>query len=305
MWVHADFTSQGFTLPPMVPGTGPFGRRDFLEVWWRHRAGAEDEPWLVESGDALLPLWSSPPGVRFLGEEHLIDYHVPLGRGVESLMASFAAEHLAERGFRFDSLPLEAAEALAKGLAAAGVAAEPRQHEVTAVLDLPADYEDYLLTLSKKERHEVRRKRRRFETMLGPPRLLTDEGPTGLATFVAMHRQAAGEKGTFMSAAMEAYFRDLLAIPGAVIHLLAGDAGPVAAVFGFSDADGYFLYNSSYDPAAGAASPGVVLVAMLIERAIMQGVTRFDFLKGDEAYKFRLGARPRPLYVLERSGAGS
>jgi len=42
-----------------------------------------------------------------------------------------------------------------------------------------------------------------------------------------------------------------------------------------------------------------VLLALLIEDAIMQGMAVFDFLKGDEVYKFRLGARRRPLYVIE------
>ena len=46
------------------------------------------------------------------------------------------------------------------------------------------------------------------------------------------------------------------------------------------------------------ASPGVVLVSMLIERAIEAEKRVFDFLKGDETYKFRLGAAPRPLYEV-------
>ena len=43
----------------------------------------------------------------------------------------------------------------------------------------------------------------------------------------------------------------------------------------------------------------MVLLWMLFERAISTGIPRFDFLKGDEDYKLRLGAEPRPLYVLE------
>jgi CelD/BcsL family acetyltransferase involved in cellulose biosynthesis len=34
----------------------------------------------------------------------------------------------------------------------------------------------------------------------------------------------------------------------------------------------------------------------MIEQAIGEGIGRFDFLKGDEVYKFRLGAEERPLY---------
>jgi CelD/BcsL family acetyltransferase involved in cellulose biosynthesis len=41
-----------------------------------------------------------------------------------------------------------------------------------------------------------------------------------------------------------------------------------------------------------------VLLGLLIDRSIRSGLEVFDFLKGDEAYKFRLGAEPRPLYSL-------
>ena len=47
------------------------------------------------------------------------------------------------------------------------------------------------------------------------------------------------------------------------------------------------------------ASPGVVLFSSMIERQIERGVPVFDFLKGDEAYKYRHGAAPRPLFAIE------
>ncbi len=119
-----------------------------------------------------------------------------------------------------------------------------------------------------------------------------------------MHRLAGGSKGHFMTAGMEAFFGGLHERAGAVIDMLGGDDGvPVAAAFGFEDEDGYYLYNSAYDPETSHASPGVVLVGMLIERAIEAEKRVFDFLKGDEAYKFRLGAAPRPLFEVTGSFA--
>ena len=44
---------------------------------------------------------------------------------------------------------------------------------------------------------------------------------------------------------------------------------------------------------------GIVLIAAMIERSIADGLVRFDFLKGDERYKYHLGAVERPLSVLE------
>ena len=62
--------------------------------------------------------------------------------------------------------------------------------------------------------------------------------------------------------------------------------------------------SSGLDPAAFAAlSPGVVLTAAAIERAIDLGRAEFDFLRGDEEYKYRFGAIDHSIYrlTLQRS----
>ena len=47
------------------------------------------------------------------------------------------------------------------------------------------------------------------------------------------------------------------------------------------------------------ASPGIVLFSAMIENEIERGAEIFDFLKGDEQYKFKHGAEPRQLYAIE------
>jgi CelD/BcsL family acetyltransferase involved in cellulose biosynthesis len=42
----------------------------------------------------------------------------------------------------------------------------------------------------------------------------------------------------------------------------------------------------------------MVLVAEDIRQAIEEGCRRFDLLKGDYAYKYRFGARPRAIRRL-------
>ncbi len=300
MRVHDDWATPAFDLRPVAVATGPFTGRELLRRWWEHRRPPGAELALVEGEGGLLPLHVADRVAAFLGEEDLFDYHSPLGEGVPELVASFADSQPAGTRLRFDSLPGDAADLVAKGLDHAGLAAEARQHEVSAVVALPGGFEDYLAGLDKKQRHEVRRKERRFERLLGSPRLVTDTSPAGLASFVALHRQSPGEKGEFMTPAMEAFFDSLLDVPGAKVDLLVPDSGPaVAAAVGFATEAGYFLYNSAYDPEHRDASPGVVLVSELIRRAVERGAARFDFLKGDEDYKFRLGAEARPLYLLE------
>jgi CelD/BcsL family acetyltransferase involved in cellulose biosynthesis len=294
-----------FDLPPTAPGTGPFTSREFLETWWRHRAEPGDELLLMASEQALLPLLRRGELVAFLGEQDLTDYHSPRGADLAEVVASLVG--VADPGWRFDlnSVPEPAATRLAESFESAGVAATVTRHQSAALVVLPGSHERYLEDLGKKQRHEVRRKRRRFADELGEPRLLRAVGDDAVAAFAAMHRLAAGDKGAFMTAGMEAFFVALHHEAGGVVDVLCGEDGvPVAAGFGFEDPDGYYLYNSAFDPAAGPASPGLVLVSLLLERAIADGKTVFDFLKGDEEYKFRLGATARPLFrVTGRFGA--
>lgn len=102
-----------------------------------------------------------------------------------------------------------------------------------------------------------------------------------------------------MTEAMERFFWTLITSAGAAIDLLTVAGSPVAAAFDFIDGDTLYLYNSAYAEDAADASPGIMLLALMIERSVDDGLHRFDFLKGDEQYKYRLGAVDRPLLVLE------
>lgn len=298
--VHEDWATPAFDFDAVAACTGPFVRRRVLAAWHRHR-GTSGKVLLVEGKDAFLPLYADGSTLGFLGEGDLTDYHTPLGTsdGVRELTAAFIGDVSPGTVIRFDSLPSEAADPLEAGLADAGIVTTRRQHEVAAVLTLPTSFDDWLAAIGKKERHEVRRKRRRFEDDHGSPHLTRMDGPDAVRLFVDMHRAAAGDKGTFMTPEVGDLFADLTQTAGALIDVLTThDGDPVAAAFGFEDDDGYYLYNSAYDPAARQSSPGIVMLASLIERAISAGKPVFDFLKGDEPYKFRHGAAPRPLFAL-------
>ena len=297
MRIHQDWSTPALDLEPVAAQTGPFPQRAFLETWWRHRS-ADADLMLVESPDGLLPLMSADEVIGFVGDGDVTDYHSPLGDA--AALPELVRQLPAGTMLVLNSLPTAAAEAVVAGLAAAGVNATPQQHEVAAVLTLPNTYDDWLMGLGKKTRHEVRRKGRRFETLLGPSRLERVDGPEAVAEFASMHRRAFGQKGGFMTPEMEAFFADLHAHAGAVIDVLYGTGPrPTAAAFGFEDDTTYYLYNSAYDPDIRDASPGIVLLSSLIFRAVAEHRTTVDFLKGDEPYKYQHGAHPRPLYAVE------
>lgn len=297
-----DWNHPGFDLPVLAEATGPFCRRPFLETVAEFDEG---ELLLAASDAALLPLRRIDDTIYFAGDPDYTDYHSPLGNGADALIADLASSGSARR-FVLDSLPEEAAKPLAAGLAEAGWSVEVDEHEVAAVLHLPESFDDYLTAIGKKERHEVRRKRRRFERLVGEVRHETYRGPGwAFDEFVRLHRLAPGDKGDFMTEERCRLFASLAELDGWRFDLLrTPDDTAAAIVFGYSNDVGYFLYNSAFDPALGDASPGVVLLGTMIEQAIEEDHPTFDFLKGDEHYKFRLGAQPRPLLrvIAERGG---
>ena len=297
---HADWSTRAFELRPVVPDTGPFPGRGFLEALWNHEPAGD--LCLAESGSALVPLVLDETGLRWVGHPDLADYRSPLGDGATDLIAELLMTDSTGVRFFFDSLPGEAADVVRRGLEKAGLNTQPEQHAVTARVQLPDSYGAYLEQIGKKERHEIRRKRRRFSEVHGHPALVTTRGAgEGFDRFVAMHRSSKGAKGSFMTSETEELFASLADQDGWRVDLLCGEDGEaVAAAFAWADADGFYLYNSAFERAS-EASPGIVLLSMLIERAIQANCHIFDFLKGEEPYKFRLGATKRPLFSFEGS----
>ena len=286
----------------MAPRTGPFPHREFLTAW-HEELGQEAQAWQASSDHGELLLMKLSDGtLELLGEGDLCDYHSPLG-DLDVADFEIVGEALSAQSHHlsFDSLPAEASEPMANGLAAAGFDPDVRQHQSALVLELPKTVDDFYANLGKKERHELRRKRRRYEESIGKVSLRTHEaGSTaGINEFVRLHRLSPGPKGQFMNGDRERFFRRLAAQPGWRTDLLETPAGASACLFGYSDASGYYLYNSGFDPALAHGSPGLVVLTAMIEHTIEQGLGVFDFLKGDEDYKVRLGASPRPLFVIE------
>lgn len=285
---------------PLAPDTGPFPHLSFLRAWYEE-LGRDYEPLTADGPEGTVTLMRAPDGViEFLGEPDLTDYHTPLG-DLKTEDFQRIASGLGREALRLDSLPSEAAEPLAAGLRATGRSVRQSIHEYALRLELPQDVDAFYAALTKRDRHELRRKRRRYEEAVGKVAHRTEIGAgQAFAEFVRLHRLAPGSKGEFMTGAREAFFRRLAAQDGWRVDFLETPTGKAAAcLFGFAEGKSYYLYNSSFDPGLAATSPGLVVLTEMIEHAISAGFQLFDFLKGDEDYKRRLGATPRPLHLIE------
>lgn len=78
-----------------------------------------------------------------------------------------------------------------------------------------------------------------------------------------------------------------------VLHL---DDRVAAVYYGFQDRRRASYYLGGFDPAFRQLSPGTLLVHHAVERAIADGATELDFLRGRESYKYLWGARDRPTW---------
>lgn len=300
----------------------PFATWQFQTAWFRafapgplHLLAAQDG---AGEWAGVLPLYETPtpdgPVLRLVGGTDIADYLdliAVAGREEEVWKAMLPAlAHLPWR--TVDLRPVPAASAtpglLASLAAASGLACRAEVEDRCPVVELPETWEGYLAGLSGKDRHELRRKLRRADA--GRPRVEVARTPPAMAAlmdgFVALHRQSKVGKSRFMDAPMEAFFRDLgraLSAAGlAALWMLWLEERPVAALFCLEQAGTVGLYNSGFDPDARAMSPGVVLIARTIEDAIRRGFRRYDFLRGEEPYKYGFGAVPTEVLrvTLER-----
>src|SRR5207342_3538219 len=134
------------------------------------------------------------------------------------------------------------------------------REDVCPVVSLPTGVgiEDFLSTLGKKERHEIRRKVRRAEA-LGPVRF--DDSPDPLAdleTFIELHQKKWGDRGLFPGtpggAQSRVLFRRLFELhgPDGPLHLaFLSVAGKRIAAGIYVECDGgYLYYNAGVDPAS-------------------------------------------------------
>jgi CelD/BcsL family acetyltransferase involved in cellulose biosynthesis len=189
--------------------------------------------------------------------------------------------------------------ALPELAAASGLRVEVVQEDTAPQFALPMRYELYLQEqVEKKQRHEIRRKQRRAEReatlgfyVVGAEHLLEAE----IDDFVVLQRASRVDKADFMTPRMRRFFlaiaRRMLAAGWLRLLFLTIDGDKAATLFAFEYDHRFWLYNSGYDPDVHAQlSPGWVLLSYAIQYAIASGCRVFDFMQGDEEYKYRFGA---------------
>ena len=185
------------------------------------------------------------------------------------------------------------------------------QQEVCPVIELPDNWGSYLSLLDKKQRHEVRRKMRRIQGseesidwyIVNGNHDLDDE----VTRFVQLMAASDPEKERFLQD--EGNLRFFHAIVPLLqergwlqLNFLTIGEERAAAYINFVYGNRVMVYNSGHAHKDYAdLSPGIVLLAYNIRHAIEQGFAYYDFLRGDEPYKYRMGGRDTAVMNIRAS----
>lgn len=287
------------------------------KTWWEHFGDTKSERILAVCSDEgaidlLAPLMQEGDVVSFLGGTDLVDYHdfVCLGDAPHSCIKAIMGELSADSGVNkllFESISdisqtLEKLPAITREF---GWNVEVEKEDVSPRLELSGDWEEYVSSLRKKDRHELRRKMRRLDAA-GEVRHIElsarEDVETALTDFFALHRLSTPEKNEFMTPEREQFFRDVsakLADSGVTrLSFLELDGKRVATSLSFVVGNVRYLYNSGYDPEYGRLAVGLLNHAFTIQKSIEQGHTVFDFMRGNESYKYHLGGVDREVFRI-------
>jgi CelD/BcsL family acetyltransferase involved in cellulose biosynthesis len=215
------------------------------------------------------------------------------------------------RRFRDDDPALTALERAFTSRAAGGCWSVTREQEdVCPVTVFPdGDWEAFLGSLGKKDRHEIRRKIRRAEAAGEIRFSLAALDAASADLFIDLHQARWGEQGLFpateggdRSRRFLHRLTELEAAEGRDAQLQLGQvrvgAQLIFATVGFDDGSTCFFYNAGMDPDARELSPGVTGTAAYLQDRLAAGRRRFDFLRGNEAYKYEWGALDEPIHRL-------
>ena len=160
-----------------------------------------------------------------------------------------------------------------------------KKEDTTPMMTLPP-------ILDKKNRHEMERKIRKFERE--NTNIEFKEG-NDIETLITLMKLDPRKK-EFLTPDMEQFFRKIHSM-GTITELLVGDK-PAAAMLAFRADDMLMGYNSGFDETNFSGS-GFYLKAMHIKRAEKSGVKTYNFLQGNERYKYELGGKDFFVYKVD------
>jgi len=319
---HSDFSSISETEWNSLVEQGisdvPFLRYEYLSQWWQTLGGGEwKQAELVlisarENGQliGIAPLFKAEyeghPALMLLGSIEISDYLDlivrldDLARFLSGLM-DFLAQSSTYHGLPFDWYNLPDSSPTRASLKAEserrGLVYHEEVYRPTPRVALTGSFEEYLARVEKKQRHEIRRKMRRAAESEIPVKFYVAGDAATLeseieAFFQLMEHDSS--KASFLTPSMRIQMRSVIqtAFDHGYLWLafLTVDGVRAAACLNFDYKNKLWGYNSGVSREYMELSPGWVLLGHQLQWACEHGRAEFDFMRGDEEYKYRFGA---------------
>lgn len=295
------------SLAERAPQATLFQTWEWQSSWWQHCGVGRLWILTAREGGALVglaPLYRAPyyglplRRVAFLGTgaSDYLDFLALPGQA-DACRDAFLAHLAAHRG-RWDLVDLQQlppGAPLAQAGSPKGLRARLLVQEVCPYVPLPGGAEAFAASLGKKLRSNIGYYRRLLarEFKVSWETVGNGELHEAMEELFSLHQRrwrGRGLPGAFARSRVrrfhQAAARACLERGWLRLHRLRLDGRTRAALYCFQYHNRGYYYLGGFEPSFSRYSLGTVLTAHAIEDAIAGGAREFDFLRGDEPYKY-------------------
>jgi len=333
--LHKDFSeidpSTWNALVQQSIADTPFSRHEYLSEWWKTLGGGEwksaelvlvsatENDQLIGIAPLFIAEYDGQRALMLVGSIEISDYLDLIVRegdlprflsGLVDFLASSEVRAESPRPYEWsaidwynipDTSPTRAA--LKIEFEKLGWMYHEEIYRPTPRIALNGSFEEYLARVEKKQRHEIRRKMRRAaESELNVRFTIVDQSAdigSEIQAFFHLMTQDPN-KANFLTPLMREQMtvtvRNAFEQGYLWLAFLEISGVRVAASLNFDYRNKLWGYNSGVSREHMELSPGWVLLAHTIQWCCENGRYEFDFMRGDEDYKYRFGGVNR--YVM-------
>jgi predicted N-acyltransferase len=300
----------------------PFLRYEYQSTWWDNLGGSE---WSRQNAELILvtaredeklvgiaPLFISEyegkPVLLLIGSIEISDYldlivrlkdHARFVTGLFNFLASDELPNPSHwSGLDWYNLP-DSSPTLAVLKSESTQRGWTHLEEIyrpTPRIALNGSFEEYLSRVEKKQRHEIRRKMRRAEESGRNVRWYVSDMQdveAEIESFLSLMEHDEG-KAVFLQEEMREQMRAIIRTAHEHgwlwLAFLEADNQRIAACLNFDYKNKLWGYNAGVNRDFMELSPGWVLLGHTLQWACENNRSEFDFMRGDEEYKYRFGA---------------
>ena len=298
---------------------------EWLYTWWRCLAGSRRllilvvhrkdtlvgiAPFAVRAPEPkrLLPFRAIEfLGVGAVGSDYL---DLVLKKGEEARSCAVIADYMAKWNLMLDmrrvALGTAHVERLVRELEDRGWSTLRRDDDICLYVPLSgSSWDEYFAGLNRKFRRALRRGRRDAQssyTVAYTTVSRQEDRPAALQAFIRLHNKRwdsrAGSQAVPDSSIVqfhEQWSRIALDRGWLRLSILHFDQTPVAGAYRFAYGGKLYFYLSGFDPAYATFGVGNICLEEGLREAFEEGLEEYDFLHGDERYKYHWAHEYRAL----------